>query len=106
MMHVERITLIDKTTEISWSDALVTRATRSKILVSPFPCFPFGNNSLSKALRTFCLTLKSIIAFLRVTSFFSFLNGSFGFVDSSKISISSFNLIFSSNASSSDKSLS
>ena len=73
--------------------------------MSPFPCFPFGNISLSEALRTFFLILKSIIAFLRVTSFFTFLNGSFEFVDSSKISISSFNIICSSSASSSDKSL-
>ena len=69
----------------------------SKILVSPFPCFTFENIPLSKALRTFCLPLGSIISFLRVSAFF-FFSSSFGFVDSLKISISSFNLICSSSA--------
>ena len=72
-----------------------TLATQSKILFSPFPCFPFGNIPVSKALRTFCLPLKSICAFLRVKAFFSFLTDSFGFVGPLKISISSFNLICS-----------
>ena len=71
----------------------------SKILVSPFPCFTFENIPLSKALRTFCLPLGSIISFsfLRVSAFF-FFSSSFGFVDSLKISIFSFNLICSSSA--------
>ena len=41
-----------------WSVAL---AAWSKILESPFPCFPFGNTSHSKALKFFCL--PNIIAF-------------------------------------------
>ena len=88
-----------------WSETLglKTLATQSKILVITFPCF--GKITLSKALRTFCLPLRSSIAFLRVTAFFSFLTDSFVFVDSFKISISSFNLICSSCASFSDKSL-
>ena len=80
-------------------------ATRSKILVSPFPCFSFGNIPFSKALRTFCFPLRSIIPFLRVSTFFSFLNDSFCFVNSLKISISSLNIIWNLLASSNDKSL-
>ena len=42
----------------------------SKILVRPFPCFVFGNLSLSKALRTSFFPLGSIITFLTVSTFF------------------------------------
>ena len=48
-------------------------------------------------------TSRSVIAFLRVSDFFSFLTNCFGFVDYLKILISSFTLICSSSASSSDK---
>ena len=88
------------------SETLATQATRSEILVIPSPCFGFGNISLLKALRTFHLPLRSIITFLRVNAFFFFLTDSFGFVDFLKISISSFNPICCSGASSKDKSLS
>ena len=74
----------------------------SRILLSSFTCFPFGNISHSKALRMLCLPLRSIIVFLRVI-FFYFLTDFSGFVDSLKISISFFNLICFSNASSSGK---
>ena len=79
--------------------------TLSKRLLIPFHCFPFGNFPLSKALRSFCFPLRNIIAFLKVIAFFSFLNDSFGFVDSLKISTSSFNIISCSNALYKDKSL-
>ena len=49
-----------------------TLATRSKILVIPFPYFLFGNIWVSKASRTICLPLKSMIGFLRVSIFFLF----------------------------------
>ena len=45
--------------------------TLCKIVVRPFPYFLFGKITLSKALRSFCLPLRSIIAFLRVSAFFS-----------------------------------
>ena len=76
-----------------------------KSFVIPFPCFLFGNVSLSKALRTFYVPSRSIIAFLRVIAVFSFLNHSFGFVDSLKTSLSPFSLNCCSRASSNDKSL-
>ena len=93
-----------------WSEALrletlATWPTQSVILVSPFPSFHFASVSLSKVLRTFCVQLRSIIAFLRVSSFFSFLTDLHGFVDSLKISISTFNLIYFSSALYSHKSL-
>ena len=88
-----------------WSDALATQCMRCEILVSPFLCFPFGNIPVLKALITFCLPLRGIITFLRASAFFAFLTDSYGFEDSLKISISSFSLICSSSASSSDKSL-
>ena len=45
----------------------------SKILVSAFLCFPFRNILLSRALKTFWLPLRSIIANLKVRfSFFFF----------------------------------
>ena len=46
----------------------------AKIVSLPFPCvcFPFGNIPFSRSLITFCLPLRSIIAFVRVTSFFLF----------------------------------
>ena len=78
--------------------------TLSEILASPFPCFLFGKIALSKVLRTFDLPLRRIIAFLRVF-FFPFWTDSFGFADSLKISISAFNFICCSIASSNDKSL-
>ena len=54
------------------SEVLDMQVTPSKLLVSPFPCFCFGNVPPSKASRTFCLPLRSIIAFLRVSPFFIF----------------------------------
>ena len=51
---------------------LATQATASKILVNIFACFPFGNISLPKALKTSCLPLKSLIELLRVSVFFLF----------------------------------
>ena len=51
---------------------LATQATVSKILVNIFPCFPFGNTSLPKALKTSCLPLRSMIELLRVSVFFFF----------------------------------
>ena len=59
-----------------WSN---TVATWFKIHVSPFHCFPFGNIPLSKSLKTFCFPLRSIIAFLRVSAFFSFSDWFFWF---------------------------
>ena len=61
-----------------------TRATWSEVLQSPFTCFLIRNIPLLKALRTFYLPLGSIIAFLRVFPFFSFLTNSFAFADSSE----------------------
>ena len=84
---------------------LDTLPTQTKIFGRPFSCvcFPFGNITLSKALRTFYLQLRSIIAFLRVSAVFLFLTVSFGFVDPLKISRSSFNFICCLKASSRDK---
>ena len=96
--------------EILWSENLAPQrllpkrplATLSKVFLGTFPGFCFRNIPFSKALRTFCLPLRSIIAFSVVSILFSFLTGSLGFVDYLKISISFFNLICSSSASSSD----
>ena len=69
------------------------------ILGHPFPyiCFIFGNIQLLKALRTFCLPLRNINEFARISVClcvsFLVLIGSFDFVDSLKTWISSFNLI-------------
>ena len=82
---------------------LSMQATKSKTLIGPFPCLPFGNIPLSKAFRASCLPLRSIIALLRVSVFFHFLTDSFSFVGSLKISVSSCNLPCCSSASSSDK---
>ena len=78
---------------------------RPKKLVSLFSCFFFGNIPLSKALITFCVSLRIIIEVLRVRPFFSFLTDSFGFAGSLKTLILSFNLICCSSASPYDKSL-
>ena len=79
--------------------------TQFEMLASSFPCFSFGNIPFSKALRIFCFPLRSIVTFLIASAFFSFITDSFGFVDSLKVSISSFNLICCLIAWSSDKSL-
>ena len=65
---------------------------RSENLGRPFRCVcvPIENILLSKPLRTFCLALRSLIAYSKFSVFFSFLSGFFGFVDS----LSCINLIF------------
>ena len=63
---------------------------------SPCGCFPIGNILLSKPRRTFCLPLRSPVAFSKFNIFFYRV---FNFVYSLNLLISSFTFIYSSSAS-------
>ena len=71
---------------------------KSKGRSFPWASFSVGNILLSKLLRAFCFPSRSLIALLKFNACCSFFSRIFGFVDSLKISISSFKLICFSSA--------
>ena len=81
--------------ETLWSEILLKWPSWANILGRCFPCIclPFGNIPLFKSSRTFCLKLRSVIAFLWVSGFSDFFFFFCGFVDYLMILISSFHLI-------------
>ena len=74
------------------SETLATRAKSNGCLLLFYVCVFIDNILLSEPLRTFCLLIRNLFAFLKVNDFFSCLSRAFCFIDSLNLSISFFNL--------------